>query len=239
MKKEVVIKRNKYGIRLVLDENTPFSEILVLTGEKFKENDNFFKDAKMAISFEGRHLTNEEQMELIDVITENSSVKIVSIMDSDSELEKRMKERLEKENPPQQESVMPEEILPLTAYFHKGNLRSGQTLEWASSVTLVGDVNPGATIVSGGNIIVLGSLKGNACAGASGDKNCFIFALDMNPIQLQIGEMIAKSPDKDKKSRFARKKSKKTEAYSPQIAVVKDGFICIEPMEKGCLNHLG
>ena len=44
--------------------------------------------------------------------------------------------------------------------------------------------------------MILGALKGNAQAGCMGDRNCFIFALDMQPIQIQIGDLIAKSPDK-------------------------------------------
>ena len=69
-------------------------------------------------------------------------------------------------------------------------------LESVSSVVIVGDVNPGAKIISQGNIIVLGALKGNAYAGAAGDSNCFIVALEMDPIQIQIGDILAKSPDK-------------------------------------------
>lgn len=249
MTREVVIKSNKYGINLVLDDHIPFPELLTLIGEKFKENGSFFKDAQMAISFEGRQLTNQEQLDIADVIMANCAVRIVSIIDSNKELEELMRERVEACERPgsenmasyvgSQNSMMRGMDIPPAADFYKGNLRSGQTLECASSVTLIGDVNPGARIVSGGNIVVLGSLKGNACAGAYGDNNCFIFALDMNPIQLQIGELIAKSPDKEKDSRRIRKKNK-TEGsqYSPQIAVVRDGFICIEPMVKRCLDRL-
>ncbi len=43
--------------------------------------------------------------------------------------------------------------------------------------------------------MVLGALKGNAYAGAAGDSNCFIVALEMDPIQIQIGDILAKSPD--------------------------------------------
>lgn len=70
-----------------------------------------------------------------------------------------------------------------------------------SSVTIIGDVNPGAKIISQGNIVILGALKGNAQAGCMGDRNCFIFALDMQPIQIQIGDLIAKSPDKPEPKR--------------------------------------
>ena len=122
--------------------------------------------------------------------------------------------------------------------FYKGNLRSGQVLESASNVTLIGDVNPGARIVSQGNIVILGSLRGNAWAGAGGDSNCFIFALDMKPIQLQIGDYIAKSPDREKEKKRLLRKGKNEETDIPRVALVRDGNICIEPMTKGCLDQI-
>ncbi len=249
MTREVIIKSNKYGINLILDDHLPFPELLTLIGEKFKETGSFFKDAKMAVSFEGRQLTNKEQLDIADTIMANCSIQIVSIIDSNKDLEELMRERVEAYEQPQPEPMVsyvnPQDMgmqgmdIPPASDFYKGNLRSGQTLECASSVTLIGDVNPGARIVSEGNIVVLGSLKGNAYAGAAGDDSCFIFALDMKPIQLQIGDLIAKSPDKEKDSWRTRKKGK-TEGtqYAPQIAVVRDGFICIEPMTKGCLDRL-
>ena len=121
--------------------------------------------------------------------------------------------------------------------FYIGNVRSGQVLECASSITVIGDVNPGAKIVSEGNIVVIGALKGNAHAGVSGNDNCFIFALDMSPIQLQVGQHFAKSPDKEmEKKKFKRKNKKSEEGYSPKIALAKEGNIYIEPMKKGFLD---
>ena len=68
---------------------------------------------------------------------------------------------------------------------------------------------PGAKVVSKGNIVVLGSLKGNAQAGIYGDTGCFILALEMDPIQIQIGNLLAKSPDKEKKKRRTAIREKK------------------------------
>lgn len=247
--KEVIIKSNKYGINLVLDDQMPFPELLKAVTEKFQESGSFFKDAQMAVSFEGRTLSTEEQVQIAQAISANSAIQIVSVIDSNKDLETLMKERvdayeeLQKLQPKWTGPVATADIggmdIQPVADFYKGNLRSGQTLECASSVTLIGDVNPGARIVSGGNVVVLGSLKGNACAGVCGNENCFIFALDMRPIQLQIGDIIAKSPDKEKESLRLRKKVKSDYgAYSPQVAVVRDGCICIEPMTKGCLDRL-
>lgn len=247
MTNKVIIKSNKYGINLILDDQLPFPELLQIIADKFKESGSFFKDAQMAISFEGRTLSARQEQEIANTIMTNSAIRIVSIIDSNKDLETLMKERVESYQESQQYAqpapYIPQDYTamdtPPAADFYKGNLRSGQTLECASSVTLIGDVNPGATIISDGNIVVLGSLKGNACAGASGDESCFIFALDMRPIQLQIGDLIAKSPDKEKENGWAKKKTKADNGkYSAQIAVVRDGYIGIEPMTKGCLDRL-
>ena len=247
MTNKVIIKSNKYGINLILDDQSPFPELLQIIADKFKESGSFFKDAQMAVSFEGRTLTARQEQEIADTIMANSDIRIVSIIDSNKDLETLMKERVECYQDTQQYTqpapYIPQDYnamdIPPAADFYKGNLRSGQTLECASSVTLIGDVNPGATIISDGNIVVLGSLKGNACAGASGDESCFIFALDMRPIQLQIGDLIAKSPDKEKDNGWGKKKTKEDNGkYSARIAVVRDGYIGIEPMTKGCLDRL-
>ena len=75
-------------------------------------------------------------------------------------------------------------------------LRSGTVVRFDGDVTLFGDVNPGAQIVATGSIVVLGALKGMAWAGATGDENALILALDFLPTQLRIGRKIAITPDR-------------------------------------------
>ena len=255
MSQHVVIKQNRYGMELVLDNKISFEELLEAIIEKFQISGNFFKDIKVAVSFKGRKLSEKEMIRIVDTIMENTTIQIVSIMDHDSELEKRMQARMDEYNHAMtkqsfgmvhQQIEMTEEMYAqyamaqnCNAEFYKGNLRSGQVLECAASVTLIGDVNPGAKIISEGNIVVLGALKGNAHAGVNGNDNCFIFALDMSPIQLQIGQYYAKSPDKEAaKKRLIPKKKTDTEGYSPKIATAQEGTICIESMKKGCLDNL-
>lgn len=250
MSNEVVFKSNRKGVNLVLSADAPFPKLLQNIGDKFRETGSFFKDAKVAVTYTGRTLTAEERDQIVETIRANSSVQIESIAEQGSEgdeqtrrQEKAAAKRAERERArtAQREICEGEQMyVPEgTGDFYKGNLRSGQVLESACNITLIGDVNPGAHIISQGNIVILGSLKGTACAGAAGDNNCFIFALDMRPIQLQIGEYIAKSPDREKKQKRLFKKEKEmTDTYSSNIAVVRNGNICIEPMTKGCLDQL-
>lgn len=252
MSQHVVIKHNRYGIELVLDNTISFEELLAFVIEKFKASSDFFKDAKLAIAFKGRELAEEEMMAIVDAITENTSIQIMSIIENGTALEEIMKQQMEamSEQSVPNEEVQKTEQIPedyiqyvpeqsIVSDFYIGTLRSGQVLECASSVTLVGDVNPGAKIISEGNVVILGALKGNASAGVTGNNSCFIFALDMRPIQLQIGQYYAKSPDKVvEKKKFGRKVQKTTQEYSPTIATAKNGNIYIEPMKKGCLDSL-
>lgn len=242
MANEVVIKSNRHGVNLVLNEQTPFPELLQIIGDKFRETGGFFKNAEMAVAYEGRKLTENEANQVVSVIMENSSIQVSSIMERGSEQEKRMRRRAESSggHADRRRGASEEVYAPDGAGdFYRGNLRSGQILESASNITLIGDVNPGAKIISQGSIVILGSLRGNAFAGAAGDNSCFVFALDMRPIQVQIGEYIAKSPDRERESRRFFKKEKETaDGYASHVAVVRNGNICIEPMTKGCLDHL-
>lgn len=247
MSNDVVIKSNRYGVNLILSDQVPFPELLKSIGEKFKGTEKFFGNSKMAVSFEGRKLSAQEEAQITNTIMENCSMQIVCIMERGTETEERMRECVEASSAPGrgapsgQRAAAPagREETGFASDFYKGNLRSGQVLESESNVTLIGDVNPGATIISQGNIVILGSLRGNACAGVSGDSRCFIFALDMKPIQLQIGDYIAKSPDREKEKRRLLRRDRNAEAgYSSQVALVREGNICIEPMTKGCLDEL-
>ena len=83
-------------------------------------------------------------------------------------------------------------------------------------------------VVSKGNIIVLGSLKGTAFAGACGNTNSFVVALDMRPTQIRIADTIARSPDKPDKNTDKEAK----------IAFLEDGNIYIEPLTRNILNDI-
>ena len=85
MKNAVKIKSNKFGITIVLDQEIPFEELKEKVAEKFREAAGFFGSVQMAVSLEGRTLSEEEQWEILDSVTENSQIQIVCIVDSDEE----------------------------------------------------------------------------------------------------------------------------------------------------------
>ena len=160
----VKIRGSRHGISVKLDNGASYEDIKKATASEFKAAEKFLGDEKLAVSFEGKYLTEQQQEELVDIIHQNCNVHIVCIMDQASEREKQFHKSVE-------ETMM--EFDASTGQFYKGHLRSGQVLEFEQSVIVIGDINPGASIISKGNIIILGSLRGTAYAGASGKKKLF------------------------------------------------------------------
>ena len=74
-------------------------------------------------------------------------------------------------------------------------IRSGQTTSCLTgSVVVYGDVNPGGEVIASGDIVVLGALRGSAHAGANGRLSSVIIAMDLVPLQLQIGTYVNRPP---------------------------------------------
>ena len=95
MSQSVTIKSNKYGINLVLDPEIGFDELLKDVVEKFKASSTFFKNAKLALSFEGRKLSEEEEQQIISAIESNTSIEILCIVENGTRQEAVMKEQVE------------------------------------------------------------------------------------------------------------------------------------------------
>ena len=68
MSNTVMIKGNKSGIVLVLDKDLEFAQLKNNIADKFKETAKFLGNANMAISFEGRELSTEEQKDVLEII---------------------------------------------------------------------------------------------------------------------------------------------------------------------------
>lgn len=221
MNNSVVIKGNKYGIVVQMDKNISFAQLKEDLAEKFKSASKFFDKANMAVSFEGRRLTSDEEREVLQIIADNSQLNIVCVIDNDEMKEKMFKKAVEDKL---------EELSAHTGQFYKGTLRSGQMLESESSIIILGDINPGAKVIAKGNIIVLGSLKGTAYAGANGNEDAFVVALEMAPIQIRIGDTIARCNETGTKI--------KPIGPDTMIAFVEDENIYIERLDKDVLDDI-
>ena len=112
--------------------------------------------------------------------------------------------------------------------YHRGTLRGGQALANVGHIVVIGDVNPGAELVAGGDILVFGALRGVAHAGAQGDGSARVYALALTPTQLRIATTIAAGSDERASSPVAE------EAYldGDRIVIVTAGQPALTPREQ-------
>ena len=115
--------------------------------------------------------------------------------------------------------------------FYRGTLRDGASIETERSIIILGDVCEGSGVYSGKDIVVLGSLEGDAYAGAGGNNNHFVAALNMNPSSLQIGDLIYQD-QVQKVSRWGFKPKP-----IPKIAYTYNGEVQIQPITKELLDN--
>ncbi|KGG13031.1 MULTISPECIES: septum site-determining protein MinC [Prochlorococcus] len=101
--------------------------------------------------------------------------------------------------------------------FHEGTLRSGENIDSDGDLLILGDINPGAVISAGGDVMVWGRLLGIAHAGKYGNDRAKITALQLRPVQLRISNKIARGP------------KEKPEQGLAEEAIIEDGVIVIKP----------
>jgi septum site-determining protein MinC len=82
------------------------------------------------------------------------------------------------------------------ALYLETTVRSGVEIRHPGTVIILGDVNPGGIVIADGDIIIWGRLRGIAHAGAGGNQECLIMALQMEPTQLRIADAVARAPEK-------------------------------------------
>jgi septum site-determining protein MinC len=94
-------------------------------------------------------------------------------------------------------------------------VRSGVEIRHPGTIIVLGDVNPGGSVIADGDVLVWGCLRGLAQAGAAGNGQCLIMALRMEPTQIRIAEFVARAPETP------------PEQFHPEIAYVSSGGIRI------------
>lgn len=177
----VVIKGTKSGLTLHLDDLCSYDVLKKELDVKLTESSRTNKDTPLItvrVQVGNRYLTEEQKEEIKTLIRQKKNLVVESI-----ESNVITKEDAEK-------SKAETGITSVTRM-----VRSGQVLEVPGDLLLVGDVNPGGTVIAGGNIFVMGALKGIAHAGYNGNDQAVIAASVMKPSQLRISQFFNRAPD--------------------------------------------
>jgi septum site-determining protein MinC len=204
------------GIRdslLVRLEGADWPELHTALVGAIDERPDFFRGARMALDVVGQELRVVELSNLRDMLSERG-ISLWAVL-SESPLTEQTAQNLGLATriskpariPARETAEEPPTNGPL---WIQQTVRSGQKITHEGNVVILGDVNPGAEILAGGSVIVWGRLRGVVHAGAQGDKEAVVCALELSPTQLRIAGEIAISPPRKGKAR-------------PEIARLKDG----------------
>lgn len=251
----VILKGNQHGLSIVIKNNMDFVQLKTDLVKKLEAGRNFFGKNRLNLTFEGMPLPEKEQDELVDLFSIHSDLEIISVIDPEDE---RIKLREENNYLNQKVQQLEEKLLQLSESksmeqaslqsqeksvrdltgekmsnegieFHYNTLRSGQQILTDKHVIIIGDVNNGARIESGGNVIVLGKLKGVVHAGLKTLQPAYVIALDMKPIQIKIKNAYGRASDETIHD------SSSTE---PQVAFEEDNRIVIEKFNQKVFKDL-
>lgn len=174
----VTIKGVNDGLVFLLDDECAFEDLIQELDYKIKTTHQQIlsgPDIHVEIKLGKRVISEEQEQTLRQLLKQQNNLLIQSIHSDGAEEETAPSERhLE---------------------VRQGIVRSGQTISLQPSLLYIGDVNPGGTIMSSGDIFILGSLRGMAHAGMDGDEQAVIAASHLRPTQLRIADVISRPPD--------------------------------------------
>ncbi len=227
MKNVVRIKNTSGGMTVYLNADLNFNDLLCEIEKKFSEGAKFFGNAQTVLALEGRELTDEEEAQIVEVISQNTQLDIVYLRGKEPE-EISVEEEPE---PVMEEPVpVPEECKEERGIFYKRTIEAGEVIKADKDVYIFGNVSEGATIISTNSVYVLGGIYGEVYAGVDNGNDYVIAAMDFSPEKIGIGSLEYRCK---KVSRW-----KKKTTFESQIAYVKDKKILTEQITKELLNSL-
>jgi septum site-determining protein MinC len=178
MKHLVTIKGVKDGLVFVLNDTCLFSDVLNELQHKLEKTHKkilYGPLIHVQVRLGKRQLVDAEKEHIRSLIKSRGNL-IVQTIETDL-------------------SESPLLVPDLSIKMIYGIIRSGQSVRHDGRVMLMGDVNPGGTILCTGDIYIMGSLRGMAHAGIDGDQEAIIAASHLRPTQLRIAEVISRPPD--------------------------------------------
>jgi septum site-determining protein MinC len=218
---DIKIKGIREGLLVTLGEGE-WPELEQSLLEHIDQQGIFLQGAQLTLDV-GNHILKAAQLgRLRDILSERGiSLRAILSHSPTTEIAAQnfgLATRLSKPIPDRSTRPLDTELSGDEAILVRRTLRSGHNISHFGHVVVIGDVNPGAEIVAGGNVVVWGRLRGTVHAGADGNKNAIICALDLSPTQLRIADQISITPPQHKKPQ-------------PEIARLVENQVVAEPWD--------
>lgn len=235
------MKGIREGILVTVSPESDWASVLLAFTTRIDNQLTFFKGASLVVEFESRAVQRSDLEKLQTALSERD-VRLVCVL-SESAITQGAAHQLgiavdlqsivqptrvsaQQLNGIEQPQPFPEQMFDSTVHGSGGvlikqTLRSGRIVRNTGHIVVIGDVNPGAEVIAGGDIVVWGKARGIVHAGAMGDETSVICALELQPTQLRIASHISISPPFKGRRRRPR----------PERAVVRAGQIEAEAWE--------
>ncbi len=233
----VAIKGTRNGLLLTLEPETPFHELLGALAERLAEAPSFFRGASLSVDTSQRKLRVSERVQLERLLAHyQMSVTPLELIPLPSKESTQEQLAPASSQPPVSATAtnpVIEELSPsrdgrdrdarefTDTLFLRRTVRSGQAIHHASTVIVLGDVNPGAEIVAGGDIIVWGVLRGMVHAGYPDNEQALVCALQLSPVQLRVAHLLSRPPEGMDAQQL------------PEVAAIRNGHIVVETWLNG------
>ena len=186
-KEAINIKGTRQGLAILLDPNKSFEEMKAELIFKMEKASGFFSGAKFTLHGV-KNLFPEEKNQLEAICREYGLIPTADVPSP--------KERYHTKTPASPKSATNVPVVGELALLVKRTLRSGQRVAYEGHITVLGDVNPGAEVVAGGNIIIMGTCSGFIHAGANNNHKSYIITLGLHNAQLRINDQVLfKTPE--------------------------------------------
>jgi len=226
MKKESSIIQIK-GIReglMVSFGDADWDSLTSALINQIEKRPTFYQSARFVLDAGSHVLGNTELISLRDILSEHG-ITLWAVLSNSSTTEQSAQNlglatRISKPKPVDVIQPADEGISEEKALWIQHTLRSGTRIEYLGNVIVFGDDNPGAEIMAGGSVLIWGRLRGLVHAGANGNEDAVVGALEFSPMQLRIAGKIAVSPKKNAKGKL-------------EIAKLQDGNLIAEPWKSG------
>ncbi len=227
MADHIIIKGIAQGILLTVPDGEDWGDHLAELRARIEQQPAFFRGAQIVLDAKDRTVTGDDldalrehltpwDIQLVGVLSTNEAT-CQAAQDQDLATDLADVEPPKRPDAEEELTAYDSEEYGTAGVLIKRTLRSGRTVRSRGHVIVIGDVNSGAEIIAVGDIIVWGKLRGTVHAGAQGDENAVVCALDLAPLQLRIAGLITVPPQGKRKH------------IQPEMAYVAEGQIEASP----------
>ena len=177
MKNNISINLKKDEILVKINQEATYEEVIEELTRKLPKLKTLYKEEKTPIHITGKPFDNAQMDEIRDFVQSKIDV------DVNFDMPKDMGIHVIK-------NTFEEDLSISETKYVRGAIRSGTRIEFEKSVVVIGDLNAGAEVIAGGNIIVTGILRGLAHAGAKGNTKAIIATKKLEAPQIRIANVV-------------------------------------------------